>query len=121
MNQAVLNIIVNAAHAVEGVVQSTGGRGRIKIRTHLEAGCVVIAISDTGGGVPHHIRDRIFDPFFTTKAVGKGTGQGLAIARQVVREKHGGDLTFDTELGAGTTFYIRLPVDGGAPAHESAA
>ncbi|HKE16770.1 MAG TPA: ATP-binding protein [Kofleriaceae bacterium] len=110
VNQAVLNIIVNAAHAVDDVVKGSSARGRIKIRTLRDGDCVVISISDTGGGIPLHIRDRIFDPFFTTKEVGKGTGQGLAIARQVVREKHGGDLTFESELGAGTTFHIRLPI-----------
>jgi two-component system, NtrC family, sensor kinase len=110
VNQAVLNIIVNAAHAVDDVVKGSSARGRIKIRTRREGDCVVISISDTGGGIPLHVRDRIFDPFFTTKEVGKGTGQGLAIARQVVREKHGGDLTFESVLGAGTTFHIRLPI-----------
>ena len=74
---------------------------------------------DTGKGIPVEVRSRIFDPFFTTKEVGKGTGQGLAIARSVVVEKHGGTLHFETEVGKGTTFYIRLPIDG--PASASAA
>ena len=78
-----------------------------------------IAITDTGKGIPVEVRSRIFDPFFTTKEVGKGTGQGLAIARGVVVEKHGGTLHFETELGKGTTFYIRLPING--PAGASAA
>jgi signal transduction histidine kinase len=80
---------------------------------------VEIAISDTGNGIPVEVRSRIFDPFFTTKEVGKGTGQGLAIARNVVVDKHGGTLHFETETGKGTTFYIRLPVDG--PTASSAA
>jgi signal transduction histidine kinase len=80
---------------------------------------VEIAIADTGKGIPAEVRSRIFDPFFTTKEVGKGTGQGLAIARSVVVDKHGGTLHFETEVGKGTTFYIRLPISG--PASSSAA
>ena len=72
---------------------------------------MVVAISDTGGGIPESVQDRIFDPFFTTKEVGRGTGQGLAIARTVI-DKHGGELTFVTEAGRGTTFLIRLPIEG---------
>ena len=82
---------------------------------------VEIAISDTGKGIPVEVRPRIFDPFFTTKEVGKGTGQGLAIARNVIVDKHGGTLHFETELGQGTTFYIRLPIDGPAAKSESAS
>ena len=72
---------------------------------------VLISMTDTGAGIPENIRDRIFDPFFTTKEVGRGTGQGLAIARSVV-DRHKGSLTFESEVGKGTTFRIRLPVDG---------
>ena len=71
----------------------------------------VVRISDSGGGIPEAIRDQVFDPFFTTKDVGKGTGQGLAIARAVIVEKHSGDLSFETEMGHGSTFVIRLPID----------
>ena len=110
INQAVLNLIVNAAHAIADVVQGTERRGLIRVRTCVEAGAAVISISDSGGGIPPHIRDRIFEPFFTTKEVGKGTGQGLFIARSVIAEKHGGSLTFETETGKGTTFYVRLPI-----------
>jgi two-component system NtrC family sensor kinase len=113
VNQAVLNLIVNAAHAIADVVRGTDRKGLIRISTRLEPGWVVIAISDTGGGIPEHVRERIFDPFFTTKEVGKGTGQGLFIARSVVTEKHGGTLTFTTQIGAGTTFFVRLPADSG--------
>ena len=74
----------------------------------------MVSISDTGTGVPLEIRDKLFDPFFTTKGIGRGTGQGLAIARSVI-DKHGGSLSFETELGRGTTFHVRLPVDGGEP------
>jgi len=110
INQAVLNLIVNAAHAISDVVQGTERRGLIRVRTYVEEGAAVIAITDTGGGIPPHIRERIFEPFFTTKEVGKGTGQGLFIARSVIAEKHGGSLTFETETGKGTTFYVRLPI-----------
>jgi signal transduction histidine kinase len=72
----------------------------------------VISIGDTGGGIPERFRERIFDPFFTTKEVGRGTGQGLAIARSVVVDKHAGELWFETEVGKGTTFFIRLFLDG---------
>ncbi len=119
INQVVLNLIVNAAHAIGDVVKGTLEKGRITVATRAQDDFVEIAIADTGNGIPLEVRSRIFDPFFTTKEVGKGTGQGLAIARSVVVDKHGGTLTFDTELGKGTTFYIRLPVDG--PAASSAA
>ena len=112
VNQAVLNIIVNAAHAIGDVVAGTEKRGRITIRTRHDRKWAEVTIADTGGGIPDAVRDRVFDPFFTTKEVGKGTGQGLAIARNVILEKHGGTLTFETEPGVGTTFVIRLPIDG---------
>jgi two-component system, NtrC family, sensor kinase len=81
------------------------------VRTRLDGDAVEISIGDTGTGIPQAARDKIFDPFFTTKEVGKGTGQGLAIARSVVVNKHGGTLRFETESGRGTTFFIRLPLD----------
>jgi signal transduction histidine kinase len=74
----------------------------------------VLSVSDTGNGIPEKIRHRIFDPFFTTKEVGRGTGQGLTISYNIVVERHGGTLTFETEVGQGTTFLVRLPI-GGAP------
>ena len=112
VNQAVLNIVVNAAHAIEDVVQGTDRKGRILVRTRSEAQSVVISVQDSGGGIPESIRDRIFDPFFTTKEVGKGSGQGLAIARTVVHDRHGGELWYESHPGAGTTFFIRLPTSG---------
>ncbi len=122
INQAVLNLIVNAAHAISDLVTGTERRGLIRVRTRLENGAAIISVADTGGGIPAHIRDRIFDPFFTTKEVGKGTGQGLFIARSVIAEKHGGSLTFETEEGRGTTFYVRIPVgDAGQPVASEAA
>ena len=103
-------MVVNAAHAIEDVVRCTERRGRIVIQTRREDADVVIRISDTGSGIPLEIRDQIFDPFFTTKDVGRGTGQGLAIARSVVHKKHHGEIRLETEMGVGTTFIIRLPV-----------
>jgi signal transduction histidine kinase len=111
LNQVFLNIVVNAAQAIAEVVAREGGRGRLSVRTAAEDGSVVVAIGDTGGGIPEAIHGRVFDPFFTTKPVGRGTGQGLAIARSVVH-KHGGALTFQSEVGRGTTFFIRLPAGG---------
>jgi two-component system NtrC family sensor kinase len=110
INQVVLNLVVNAAHAIEEVVRGTGKKGLIKVRTHVEGAEVVISVSDTGRGIPEAIRTRIFDPFFTTKEVGKGTGQGLSIAHNVIKA-HGGKLEFVTEIGKGTTFFVRLPLD----------
>jgi PAS domain S-box-containing protein len=114
LNQVFLNLLVNAAHAMGEVVQGTGQKGVIRIETRVEGPMALIAIADTGAGIPENIRDRIFDPFFTTKEVGRGTGQGLAIARSVV-DRHGGTLTFESEVGKGTTFRIALPIDGNEP------
>jgi signal transduction histidine kinase len=113
-NQTFLNILVNAAHAIEAAVAGTGRRGLITISTRRDGDSVLISIQDTGGGIPEAIQDSIFDPFFTTKEVGKGTGQGLAIARTVIVDKHHGSLTFESVPGVGTTFMIRLPLDGAA-------
>ncbi len=120
VNQVVLNLIVNAAHAIGDVVKENGGgKGCIRVATRVLDDSIEISIGDTGKGIPAEVRSRIFDPFFTTKEVGKGTGQGLAIARTVVVDKHGGTLHFETETGKGTTFFIRLPIAG--PATASAA
>lgn len=112
VNQVILNILVNAAHAIEDIVKSTGERGQIVIQTRRLGDDVFVSISDTGAGIPEEIRERVFDPFFTTKGVGRGTGQGLAMARAVIFEGHGGELTFETQPGKGTTFVIRLPIEG---------
>ncbi len=110
INQVFLNLIVNAAHAIEGKNTNDGSDlGKIRITTRGTKDAVQIRISDSGGGIPESIQDRIFDAFFTTKELGKGTGQGLAIARRVVIDKHQGSLTFETEQGKGTTFIIELP------------
>jgi signal transduction histidine kinase len=110
LNQVILNLVVNAAHAIEDVVKGTGRKGQIRVQTRRAGGDVIISVSDTGSGIPEDVRDRIFDPFFTTKSVGRGSGQGLAIARSVIVDKHGGELTFTTAIGNGTTFFIRLPI-----------
>jgi PAS domain S-box-containing protein len=116
INQVVLNIVVNAAHAVADVAKASGRRGLISVKTEQCDTEVMISISDTGGGIPEEVQGRIYDPFFTTKEVGRGTGQGLAIARGIVVAKHGGELAFETTVGVGTTFHIRLPIGGKASA-----
>jgi PAS domain S-box-containing protein len=114
INQVVLNIIVNAAHAIAEVVNETSGeKGRILVSTRPDGDWAEIRVADTGPGVPPEIQDRVFDPFFTTKDPGKGTGQGLAIAYRVIREKHGGNLSLSSKPGQGTTFIIRLPLETG--------
>jgi PAS domain S-box-containing protein len=114
LNQVFLNLLINASHAIADVVKSSGQHGTIRIRSAVEGDFVRISIEDTGCGIPEQIRHRVFDPFFTTKEVGRGTGQGLAIARSIVVDKHHGSLTFTSELGKGTTFTILLPIDGKA-------
>ncbi|HKI36308.1 MAG TPA: ATP-binding protein [Gemmataceae bacterium] len=111
-NQVVLNLLVNAAHAVGDRVNDGPAvrKGTITVSTRRQGDWAEVRIRDTGTGIPEEIRSRVFDPFFTTKPVGKGTGQGLAIAHAVIVKKHGGELTFETELGEGTTFLIRLPL-----------
>lgn len=105
LNQVFLNIIVNAAHAIEDSYQ---GRGTITIQTIATPTGVEIRISDTGIGIPEAIRERIYDPFFTTKDVGRGTGQGLNIAYRIIHQQHGGTLSFESEANVGTTFSIHL-------------
>lgn len=112
INQVVLNLVVNATHAITDVVKGSETKGTITVCTRCEGDDVVIFIRDSGGGIPESARPRIFEPFFTTKPVGQGTGQGLALAWSIVCVKHGGQLTFDTEVGVGTTFCIKLPLDG---------
>jgi PAS domain S-box-containing protein len=111
INQVVLNLIVNAAHAIAEVVKKDPEhKGRITLSTRYAPPWAEIRVADTGAGIPPEVQGKIFDPFFTTKEVGKGTGQGLTISRSIVVEKHGGQLVFETEPGAGTTFVVRLPL-----------
>jgi signal transduction histidine kinase len=122
INQVLLNLVLNAAQAIEAAVGESGDRGLIRVRTSCEPAHVRISVSDTGAGIAPDVAARIFEPFFTTKEVGRGTGQGLAIARTMVVERHGGVLTFDTEPGRGTTFHVCLPlVAADRPGHEAAA
>jgi PAS domain S-box-containing protein len=111
VNQVMLNLIVNASHAIQARTDhADGALGRITITTRRDGDHVQIDVRDTGTGIPESARARVFDPFFTTKPVGKGTGQGLALAHGVIVEKHGGSIAFDTENGTGTVFHVRLPL-----------
>ncbi len=120
INQVLLNLVLNAAQAVAEVSAVTKTRGRIAVSTWRDRDMVAIDIRDTGNGVPESIRGRIFEPFFTTKDVGKGTGQGLAIAHSVIA-RHRGTLTFETATGLGTTFQIRIPIQATSQPMELAA
>ena len=113
-NQAILNLIVNASHAIgEAVKQKPGAKGQITVTTRRDGDFVEVRVQDTGMGIPPEVRPRIFEPFFTTKDVGKGTGQGLSVVYGTVVKRHGGTVTFESEVGKGTTFIIRLPVAAG--------
>jgi signal transduction histidine kinase len=108
MNQVFLQLILNAAHAI-AELHVPPARGAIRIRTWSDPTSMYVSVSDNGSGIPEHIRSRVFDPFFTTKPVGRGTGQGLAIARSIVVDRHGGTLTFETAPGRGSSFLVRIP------------
>ena len=112
VSQVVLNLIVNAAHAIGSspARAEAGAYGKITVRTRLHPGEVEISVQDDGPGIPREIQQRIFEPFFTTKPPGKGTGQGLAIVHKIVVEHHGGWILFDTAPGRGTAFRIFLPL-----------
>ena len=116
INQVLLNLIVNASHAIHRA--KPAGKGRIAIATHRRGDVVDIVVADDGTGMSDEVKERIFDPFFTTKAVGMGTGQGLAICRDVVVNKHHGRITVESEEGRGATFTVTLPI-GGPPTGES--
>ncbi|HDM77074.1 MAG TPA: GHKL domain-containing protein, partial [Deltaproteobacteria bacterium] len=112
INQVILNMVVNAAHAIEEVLgENPQKKGTITIKTRKNDKYAEIIISDTGKGIPEDLRSKIFDPFFTTKDVGKGTGMGLNLAHNIISE-HGGTINVESEVGAGTTFTIRLPLNG---------
>lgn len=110
-NQVILNMIVNAAHAIADVVgDDDARRGTITIQTRRVGDMAEIRISDTGAGMPEEVRARVFDPFFTTKPVGKGTGQGLSLAWDVIVKRHGGTIGVQSTPGHGACFVIRLPL-----------
>lgn len=115
INQVVLNLLVNAAHAIADVVAAGKlTKGEIRISTRLCGEWAEIRVADNGTGIAPENQNRVFDPFFSTKAVGQGTGQGLALAHAVIREKHGGTISLETELGRGTCFMVRLPMSDAA-------
>jgi signal transduction histidine kinase len=122
-DQVILNLVVNAAHAIaDKIARNPGdpaiGKGVIKVQTINGSSFVEIRIQDTGCGISEKVRTRIFDPFFTTKEIGRGTGQGLTIARSIIVDKHAGSIDFTTEDGKGTTFVIRLPSPGPTTAQK---
>jgi len=122
LNQVLLNLLINAAHAIKEKMRDEKGRqGRIAISTRCLRGQVEIRVSDSGCGIPEAIRERIFDPFFTTKPLGQGTGQGLAITHAVIVKKHQGAITFESEVGKGTTFIISLPLAPKGPERTAGA
>lgn len=109
LNQVFLNLIVNAAHAMQDKKDQPNGKGTLRVRTGFTDSVVFVEVSDSGTGIPVAIRDRVFDPFFTTKGVGKGTGQGLAISYGIVVDMHKGAISFESNEGEGTTFRVELP------------
>jgi len=115
LNQVVLNLLINSAHAI-GEVVGVGSekKGKITLRTSQDQQYTTITVEDTGGGIPPAIQSKVFDPFFTTKGVGRGTGQGLSLAHNSIVKKHGGKIWFESEVGKGTTFFIQLPTKDGA-------
>jgi signal transduction histidine kinase len=112
LSQVFLNLIVNAAHAIADAGRA--GKGVIRVTSEVDGPSVVITFADNGCGIPDEIRRRVYDQFFTTKQVGRGTGQGLSLARRIIVDAHGGSLSFDSAVGVGTTFTLRLPIAGRA-------
>ena len=104
LNQVFLNLLVNAGQAIEGA-------GTIEVRSRLEGGAVHVSIRDSGRGMTPEQKAKAFQAGFTTKQVGEGTGLGLSIAKEIVEDKHGGSIDFESEPGVGTTFHIRIPVN----------
>jgi signal transduction histidine kinase len=115
MNQVFLNLIINAMHSMRDACKNKlRENGKLVVRTRQIEQDVQVEIEDNGAGIPEHVRARIFEPFFTTKQVGEGTGQGLTICHDIVTQKHGGKIWFESEVGKGTTFLLRIPV-GSSP------
>jgi two-component system, NtrC family, sensor kinase len=109
LSQVFINILVNATQAIE---EHPERRGKLVVESRVEGPDVIVTIADNAGGIPEAAREKVFEAFFTTKEVGRGTGQGLAISRSIIVDRHGGTLTFETETGVGTTFSIRIPIAG---------
>lgn len=121
LNQVLLNLIINAAHAIEEKTRGgSSDKGKISLHTHRDGNGVELRVSDTGSGISEPIRSKVFDPFFTAKEVGKATGQGLALAHSIIVQKHAGTITFESEAGQGTTFIVGLPLElmNGGNGHE---
>nr|MBX2812382.1 histidine kinase [Myxococcales bacterium] len=114
LGQVFINLIVNAAHAIESVVEGTEERGKISVTTVQTEDQVSVSIADTGTGIPLDVQKRIFEPFFTTKPVGRGTGQGLSIAYDIIVRKYGGRIELHSEPGEGSRFDLYLPIAGDA-------
>jgi signal transduction histidine kinase len=112
IHRIVVNLVVNAAHAVAAAAEKDAGRPHeIVVRTRRDGPWAEIRVEDSGTGIPEDLRERIFEPFFTTKDVGQGSGQGLALTRAAVVDRHGGTIDFQSAVGRGTTFIIRLPIE----------
>ena len=111
VGQVFLNLLINATHAIKERLESdpNSPKGKITLATSCSEKEITVTISDNGNGISKEIIDKVFDPFFTTKDVGKGTGQGLAIARDVIQNKHDGEITVISLPGEGTTFTLHLP------------
>ena len=120
-NQVILNLVTRGPRDRREAWRGAEEKGKVTVSTRLDAGWAEVRVTDTGAGIPEHVRDRIMEPFFTTKEVGKGTGQGLSVAYAIVAEKHGGTLDFETEVGKGTTFVVRLPLEAREPGAKGAA
>ena len=117
IHRVIVNLLVNAAHAIADATHNgADGKRKIVVHTRRDGTWAEIRVEDAGTGIPEEVRHRVFDPFFTTKQVGVGTGQGLSLAHAIVVEKHGGTIRFETELGRGTSFIVRLPIAGNAAA-----
>jgi signal transduction histidine kinase len=113
-NQCVLNLVINAAHAIgDAVKQKPGTKGVITLRTLQDGDHVEVRVSDTGPGIPEAVRPRIFEPLFAGNGFGRGIGQGLSTTYNIIVKKHGGSVRFETETGCGTTFILRLPLTAG--------
>lgn len=119
IRQVLLNLVCNAAQAVDERNKKTGRqRGHITITSSHDDTFVTLAVADDGQGMPAAVKARMFEPFFTTKPVGKGTGQGLALSRTIIVDKHGGEISFESQEGVGTTFFVRLPIVARAHGQE---